>query len=75
MKVLVLGGSRFNGLALVQELVKLPDGSALWITSSRYLTPASAALQAKGLDPDVVVDQPGAEFGAKQKGVSATCAG
>ncbi len=57
-------GERTLGRAGVQELVKLPDGSALWITSSRYLTPAGAALQAKGLEPDVVVDQPEGDFGA-----------
>jgi len=37
------------------ELVKLPDGSGLWMTSSRYLTPAGTPLQAKGLEPDVLV--------------------
>jgi carboxyl-terminal processing protease len=57
-------GERTVGRTGVQELIKLPDGSALWITSSRYLTPAGAQLQAKGLEPDVVVDQPEGEFGA-----------
>ena len=57
-------GERTAGRTGVQELVKLPDGSALWITSTRYLTPAGAQIQAKGLDPDVVVDQPEGEFGA-----------
>jgi carboxyl-terminal processing protease len=59
-----LVGERTIGRTGVQELVKLPDGSALWITSTRYLTPAGAQLQAKGLEPDVVVDQPEGEFGA-----------
>jgi carboxyl-terminal processing protease len=57
-------GERTVGRTGVQELVKLPDGSALWITSTRYLTPAGAQLQAKGLEPDVVVDQPEGDFGA-----------
>ena len=57
-------GERTIGRTGVQELVKLPDGSALWITSTRYLTPAGAPLQAKGLEPDVAVDQPEGEFGA-----------
>ena len=57
-------GERTIGRTGVQELVKLPDGSALWITSTRYLTPAGAQLQAKGLEPDVAVDQPEGEFGA-----------
>jgi carboxyl-terminal processing protease len=58
-----LVGERTVGRAGVQELVKLPDGSGLWITSSRYLTPAGAVLQAKGLEPDVAVDQPEGEIG------------
>jgi carboxyl-terminal processing protease len=57
-------GERTIGRTGMQELVKLPDGSALWITSTRYLTPAGAQLQAKGLEPDVVVDQPEGDFGA-----------
>ena len=57
-------GERTVGRTGVQELVKLPDGSALWITSSRYLSPSGAPIQAKGLEPDVVVDQPEGEFGA-----------
>jgi carboxyl-terminal processing protease len=57
-------GERTVGRTGVQELVKLPDGSALWITSTRYLTPAGAQLQAKGLEPDIAVDQPEGDFGA-----------
>ena len=56
-------GEHTNGRAGIQELVKLPDSSGLWITSSRYLTPAGAAIQSKGLEPTVVVDQPDGEFG------------
>ena len=59
-----LVGERTVGRAGVQELVKLPDGSALWITSTRYLTPSGTPLQAKGIDPDVAVDQPEGDFGA-----------
>lgn len=57
-------GERTVGRTGVQELVKLPDGSALWITATRYLTPSGSQLQAKGLEPDVVVDQPEGDFGA-----------
>lgn len=57
-------GERTVGRTGVQELVKLPDGSALWITATRYLSPTGAQLQAKGLDPDVAVDQPEGDFGA-----------
>ena len=58
-----LVGERTVGRTGVQELVKLPDGSALWITSTRYLTATGEQLQAKGLEPDVVVDQPEGDFG------------
>jgi carboxyl-terminal processing protease len=57
-------GERTVGRTGVQELVKLPDGSGLWITSTRYLSPTGAQLQAKGLDPDIPVDQPEGDFGA-----------
>jgi carboxyl-terminal processing protease len=57
-------GERTVGRTGVQELVKLPDGTALWITSTRYLTPGGAQIQAKGLEPTVAVDQPEGEFGA-----------
>jgi carboxyl-terminal processing protease len=57
-------GERTIGRAAVQELVKLPDGSGLWMTASRYLTPAGVAIQAKGIEPDVAVNEPDSDFGA-----------
>jgi carboxyl-terminal processing protease len=59
-------GEHTIGRAGTQEMVKLPDGSALWITTSRYLTPDGKAIQGKGLEADVVVDQQDGEFGAPQ---------
>ena len=41
-------GEHTIGRAGMQELVKLPDGSGLWITSSRYLTPAGEADSGQG---------------------------
>jgi carboxyl-terminal processing protease len=57
-------GERTVGRTGIQEIVKLPDGSALWITSTRYLTPAGGALLARGLEPDVAVEQPEGDFGS-----------
>jgi carboxyl-terminal processing protease len=57
-------GERTIGRTGIQELVKLPDGSALWITSTRYLTPAGSPLLTRGLEPDVAVDEPEGDFGA-----------
>lgn len=56
-------GERTLGRAARQQLVKLPDGSGLLISSTRYLSPASEAIHEKGLTPDVPVDQPDVEFG------------
>jgi carboxyl-terminal processing protease len=52
------------GRAATQELVRLPDGSGLWISTVRYLTPNGTAIHEKGLTPDVAVAEPEVEFGA-----------
>ena len=59
-----LVGERTLGRAGRQQLVKLPDGSGLLLSSMRYLTPSSQAIHEKGLTPDLQVDQPDVEFGA-----------
>jgi carboxyl-terminal processing protease len=59
-----LVGEHTLGRAATQELVRLPDGSALWISTVRYLGPSGTPLQEKGLVPDVEVAEPDVEFGA-----------
>lgn len=54
-------GERTLGRVTVQKLVKLSDGSGLWLTGSRYLLPSGKPIQ--GLEPDVAVEQPDLEFG------------
>jgi len=56
-------GGRTIGRAALQRLIKLPDGSGLWLTTTRYLTPAGTPLHEKGIEPAVVVDEPDVEFG------------
>jgi carboxyl-terminal processing protease len=56
-------GERTLGRAGIQKLVKLPEGRGLWLTYARYLTPKGNAIQGRGLEPDVVVDEPDVEFG------------
>lgn len=56
-------GGHTIGRAGQQKLVKLPDGSGLWLTTTRYLTPGGDPLHEKGLEPTVMVDQPDVEFG------------
>jgi carboxyl-terminal processing protease len=61
----VLIGEHTAGRAAQQELVRLPDGSGLWISTSRYLTPKDAPIHEKGLKPDIVVESADVEFGAE----------
>jgi carboxyl-terminal processing protease len=56
-------GEHTLGRAAQQKLVKLPDGSGLWLTTTRFLTPSGEPLHEKGLAPAVAVDQPEVEFG------------
>jgi carboxyl-terminal processing protease len=58
-----LVGEHTIGRAGVQKLIKLPDGSGLWLTTVRYLTPAGTPLHEKGLTPTVGVEIPDVEFG------------
>jgi carboxyl-terminal processing protease len=56
-------GEHTIGRAALQKLVKLPDGAGLWLSTTRYLTPAGAPLHEKGLEPTVAVEEPAVEFG------------
>jgi len=47
----------------MQKVVKLQDGSGLWLSTSRYLMPSGTQLHEKGLEPTVAVDEPDLEFG------------
>jgi len=58
-----LVGEHTIGRGAQQRLVKLPDGSGLWLTTTKFLTAAGTPLHEKGLEPTVVVDEPDVEFG------------
>lgn len=53
----LLVGQRTFGKGSVQTLVELPDGSSLKLTIARYYTPSGASIQARGIEPDLVVPQ------------------
>jgi carboxyl-terminal processing protease len=53
----VLVGTRTFGKGSVQNVIELPDASALKLTIARYYTPKGRSIQAEGIDPDVVIDQ------------------
>ena len=50
-------GARTWGKGSVQNIVELPDGSALKLTIARYYTPSGRSIQAEGIQPDVEVQQ------------------
>ena len=52
---IVMGTLSF-GKASVQTVVPLGNGSALKLTTARYYTPAGTSIQAKGITPDIVLD-------------------
>jgi carboxyl-terminal processing protease len=56
-------GEHTIGRAAQQRLVKLPDGSGLWLTTTKFLLPDGTPLHEKGLEPTVTVDEPDVEFG------------
>ena len=57
-------GERTLGRAAEQKLIRLPDGSGLWLTSARYLTPDGKPIHGAGVEPTLVVEEPDVEFGA-----------
>jgi len=50
-------GSRSFGKGSVQTIIPLGQNGAIRLTTARYYTPSGRSIQAKGIDPDVVVDQ------------------
>jgi carboxyl-terminal processing protease len=59
-----LVGERTLGRAARQKLVKLPDGSGLLLSITRYQTPDGKDIHEKGLVPEIEVDEPEVEFGS-----------
>ncbi len=53
-RALILGTTSF-GKGSVQSIENLRDGYALKLTIARYYTPSGRSIQAKGVEPDIVV--------------------
>jgi len=57
-------GTKTFGKGVVQTIYPLPDGSAVKITTARYLTPRNRDINHIGISPDVAVDEPkGSRYG------------
>ena len=52
----IIMGTQSFGKASVQTVVPLGNGSALKLTTARYYTPNGTSIQAKGIIPDIEID-------------------
>jgi len=55
-RALILGVKTF-GKGSVQTVIQLSDGSGLRLTTARYYTPKGTSIHAKGITPDIVVEE------------------
>jgi carboxyl-terminal processing protease len=50
-------GTRSFGKGSVQTIIPLGANGAIRLTTARYYTPSNRSIQAKGIDPDIVIEQ------------------
>jgi carboxyl-terminal processing protease len=50
-------GTRSFGKGSVQTIIPLGAHGAIRLTTARYYTPSGRSIQAKGIDPDIIVEQ------------------
>ncbi|MEW6439944.1 MAG: S41 family peptidase [bacterium] len=55
-RAVILGTTTF-GKGSVQTIIPLDDGSGLKLTTAQYFTPNGRSIQAKGIDPDIIVPE------------------
>jgi len=58
-RAIVMGTQSF-GKGSVQTIMPLKNNTAIKLTTARYFTPSGRSIQAKGITPDVAVEEPGA---------------
>jgi carboxyl-terminal processing protease len=51
-------GTRTFGKGSVQTILPIGNGTAIKLTTARYFTPSGRSIQAKGIEPDIVVEDP-----------------
>jgi carboxyl-terminal processing protease len=53
----VIMGTQTFGKGSVQTILPLPNSTAIKLTTARYYTPSGRSIQAKGITPDVLVEE------------------
>ena len=51
-------GTKTYGKGVIQQILTLPDGSGLKITTEKYLTPNRTEINEIGIEPDETVELP-----------------
>ena len=51
-------GTRSFGKGSVQTIIPLGNEGAMRLTTQRYFTPSGRSIQAKGIDADIIIEQP-----------------
>ena len=54
----VIMGTRTFGKGSVQTILPIGNGTAIKLTTARYFTPNGRSIQAKGIEPDILVEDP-----------------
>jgi carboxyl-terminal processing protease len=54
-----LMGTQSFGKGSVQTIMPLKNNTAIKLTTARYFTPSGRSIQAKGITPEVIVEEPG----------------
>ncbi|MFT3961549.1 S41 family peptidase [Propionivibrio sp.] len=55
-RAVVMGTTSF-GKGSVQTIIPLPGSTAIKLTTARYFTPSGRSIQAKGIEPDIAVEE------------------
>ena len=58
-------GTQTFGKGSVQTIMPLGNSTAIKLTTARYYTPNGRSIQAKGITPDIIVEEPGANPAAR----------
>ncbi|MFO7541715.1 MAG: S41 family peptidase [Thiobacillus sp.] len=56
----VIMGTRTFGKGSVQTILPIGNGTAIKLTTAHYFTPSGRSIQAKGIEPDILVEDPAA---------------
>jgi carboxyl-terminal processing protease len=63
----VMVGTRSFGKGSVQTIIPLATYGAMRLTTARYYTPSGRSIQARGIDPDIIVEPAKVEHLAQQE--------